>query len=45
MGRRGVAFRTVRASEVRSLHTRTVIGGVHPVGCSDAGDHHAEEKD
>ena len=45
MGRCGVAFRTVRASDVPPLNPRPVIGGVHPVRRSEAGDHDAEAEE
>jgi hypothetical protein len=45
MGRCGVAFRTVRASDVRQFHPRPVIGGVHPVRRSEASRHRGEEEE
>lgn len=45
MGRCGVAFRTVRASDVRPFRPRPVIGGVHPARRSEAGDHDAEAEE
>ena len=45
MGRCGVAFRTVRASDVRQFHPHHVIGGVHPVRRSESGDHDPEAED